>query len=279
MTARTGTIGVAVLQTPAQPPDWRAGLDGIDRGVAQLADAGADLVVVPEFAVTGYDLRLDYAALAKESAAPTIERLSATAQRHGVTVVTALPHIDAAGALRDASLVATADGHAQVGAKRYLWGGEREIFEPGPTRGLLVHTAAATIGVAICYEAGFPETARALAQAGAEILAVPAAFGRTRLHVWQLLVRARAVENGCVVAAAGLCGTNAAGVPFAGHSTIVAPDGSPRATLEHSPGMECVHIDLAEITRARTELPYLADLRRLPPASERTPDPIGGSVR
>jgi predicted amidohydrolase len=276
VTPRPGAIEIAVLQTSARPRPWRAALDAVEREVARLAGAGADLVVVPEFAISGYDLRLDYAAVAQESAAPTIERLCATARQCGVTIVTALPRLDADGRLRDASLVVTADGRAHLGAKRYLWGAEREIFEPGPAQGLLVHTAAATVGVAVCYEAGFPETARRLARAGAEVIAVPAAFGLARLHVWELLVRARAVENGCIVAAAGLCEANAAGVRFAGHSAVVGPDGDHRAALQHSPGAGAARIELAEIARARAELPYLADLQRLDHEHAGPgPDPVG----
>lgn len=261
--ATNGELGIAVVQTPAQPLDQHAALAALERTVARLADDGADLVVVPEFAIAGYDLRLDYAGLARSTAEPTIDRLCTLAQRHAVTLVTALPRIDSDGHLRDASLVATADGQANLGAKRYLWGEEREIFVPAPRSGLLVSTAAATIGVVICYEAGFPETVRELARAGADVIAVPAAFGRARLHIWQLLTRARAVENGCIVAAAGLCGANAAGVPFAGHSTIVDPYGRRLAALRHSPGVAAARVARAAIARARTELPYLADLERL----------------
>ncbi|MGQ4615657.1 nitrilase-related carbon-nitrogen hydrolase [Nocardia sp. R7R-8] len=261
--ATNDEVGVAVVQTPAQPVDQHAALAALERTVARLADDGVDLIVVPEFAITGYDLRLDYAELAQSMAEPTIDRLCALAQRHVVTLVTALPRIDSDGQLRDASLVATADGRAHVGAKRYLWGDERDIFVPAPRSGLLVSTAAATVGVVICYEAGFPETARELARAGADVIAVPAAFGRARLHVWQLLTRARAVENGCIVAAAGLCGANTAGVPFAGHSTIVDPYGMRIAELRDAPGVAVARVPHTAIARARTELPYLADLGRL----------------
>lgn len=75
--------------------------------------------------------------------------------------------------------------------------------------------------------------------------------------------RARAAENGCIVAAAGLCGSNATGVRFAGHSTIADPAGRRLAELRELPGRALVHIDRDAVARARCEVPYLADLERL----------------
>ncbi|WP_194852818.1 carbon-nitrogen hydrolase family protein [Nocardia sp. SYP-A9097] len=256
-------IGVAVLQTAAQPHDWREALAAVEAEVAMLAALGADLVVIPEFAITGYNLDFDYVALAGHTAEPTIDALRRLARKHTVTLATAIPHLDANGDLRDASLVTTPDGGIHLGGKRYLWGDEHDRFEPAARSGLLVPTPVGLLGVVVCYEAGFPETVRELARAGAELIAVPAAFGHARLHIWRLLARARAVENGCIVAAAGLCGENAAGVRFAGHSTIADPTGRRLAELDELPGRALVRIERDAVARARLEVPYLADLERL----------------
>ncbi|WP_164860619.1 carbon-nitrogen hydrolase family protein [Rhodococcus sp. X156] len=259
----TGAIGVAVVQTPAVSTSAEAALDHLDTVVAQLGEQGADVVVLPELAVTGYDLTLDYPAIAEATTELTTARLTALAVRTQTTVVTAVPRLDTSGRLHNCSLVLTADGREHRGAKRYLWGGERAVFQAGDASGLLVPTAVGTVGVVICYEAGFPETVRELAVAGADVIAVPAAFGRARRHIWQLLTVSRAVENGCIVAAAGLCGENGQGVAFAGHSTVVDPRGTRLVELGDTPDAAVVHVPAGAIEQARAELPYLADLQRM----------------
>lgn len=259
----SGEIAVAVVQTRSNTGDHRAALDALGGTIAGLAEADVDIAVIPEFSVSGYDLDLDQRELAVTTAADTVDGFAAAAVASGITLVTAIPRIDDDGTLRDASLVATPDGRIHLGTKRFLWAREHDVFTPGPRSGLLVETPAGVLGVVVCYEVGFPETVRELAMAGAEIIAVPAAFGRARRHVWRLLTRARAMENGCVVAAAGLCASNAHGVEFAGHSVLVDPRGERLAELGDDPDIAVARIARADIAQARAELPYLADLRRL----------------
>lgn len=257
------SIGVAVVQSAAEPRSPQESMDSIAAQVCALTEDGANLVVLPEFAVTGYDLELDYRALARNTAEPTIEWLRHLAVTHRATVVTAIPRLDEAGTLRDASVVVTPEGTAHLGGKRYLWGAERGVFESAPRSGLLTSTPVGMLGVVVCYEAGFPETVRELARAGADLIAVPAAFGLARLHIWRLLTRARAAENGCIVVAAGLCGGNRSGSKFAGHSTIVDPYGRRLTELGTEPGRAIARIPAEAVGLARAEVPYLADLERL----------------
>src|SRR5690606_13289711 len=95
---------------------------------------------------------------------------------------------------------------------------------------------------------------------GADIIAIPAAFGRRRLYAWELLTRSRALENGCFVAAAGLTGPNNAGGSFAAHSRIVSPTGDVLAGLARGEGVAMAALDLGDIERSRTEIPYLTHL-------------------
>lgn len=253
-------VGVGIVQTCGAVIDTRTRAAEMSRQIATLARDGAKVIVLPEFSLTGYDLAVDQRELAERAGGSSLVILAQWAEAYRCTLITALPLVDDTAELRDRPVIVAPDGSYALGDKRFLWGGEREIFAAGAPPSLLAKIDGVTIGVAVCYEAGFPEIARELAVAGAQIIAVPAAFGRARRHVWDLLTRARAIENGCVIAAAGLCGENAHGVAFAGHSTIVDPFGTRLVELADEPGFTSATVNLDDIDRARRELPYLADL-------------------
>ncbi len=250
-----------MVQTRADGEDPGARFREISGRIDELRGAGADVIVIPEFAMTGYDLTVDQRGIAADASLRARDLLGQWAIAHQVTLVTALPLLDDDGVLYDASIILAADGRQYLGAKRFLWGDERATFTAGRGAALLAEVDGITIGVPICYEIGFPEVVRELVLAGAEIIAVPAAFGRPRRHVWELFTSARAVENGCIVVGAGLCSENLRGQPFAGHSTIVDPFGRRLVQLGDVPDAAGVVVDLADIDRARAQLPYLEDLK------------------
>lgn len=255
----TESLRVGVVQLRALPGQADVNLANAHRRVTQLAAQGANLVVLPELFATGYDLDMDLDA-ASEDAEAHIEILTGWARDHDLVLATALLTRSANGDLIDLAVVIGADGVLTSASKRFLWGGERRAFGRRVDPGALVKTPCGTIGVAICYEAGFPEVVRDLALRGADIIAIPAAFGRRRLYAWELLTRSRALENGCFVAAAGLTGANPTGVDFAGHSRVISPTGDILAGLALSEGAALATIDLADIDRSRAEIPYLSDL-------------------
>jgi deaminated glutathione amidase len=138
---------------------------------------------------------------------------------------------------------------------------ESSGYRPG-TSAVLAETPFAKVGMSICYDVRFPHLYRRLAQAGAAILTVPAAFNDTTgaAH-WESLLRARAIENGCFVLAPAQCGTHAAhnGKPRRthGHSLAVAPWGEVLADGGTDPGVTFVDLDLAQVARARARVPSL----------------------
>lgn len=253
------SLRVGVVQLKAIPGRADLNLANAERRVTQLASQGAGVVVLPELFATGYDLDMDLAA-ASAGAEEHTETLIGWAAEHDLVLATALLTRSPEGELIDLAMVIGADGVLASASKRFLWGGERRAFGRRTEPGALVKTPCGTIGVAICYEAGFPEVVRDLALRGADIIAIPAAFGRRRLYAWELLTRSRALENGCFVAAAGLTGTNPGGVDFAGYSRIISPTGDILAGLARSEGAALASLDLADIDRSRAEIPYLSDL-------------------
>ena len=119
------------------------------------------------------------------------------------------------------------------------------------------------LGVTICYDLRFPALYRALAEAGATMLAIPSAFTtQTGEAHWHVLMRARAIENGCFVLAAAQGGTHENGRDTFGHSLIVDPWGRILAEGGTEPGVVMAEIDPALVTQARSRMPSLQHGRR-----------------
>ena len=119
------------------------------------------------------------------------------------------------------------------------------------------------LGVTICYDLRFPALYRALAEAGATMLAIPSAFTKqTGEAHWHVLMRARAIENGCFVLAAAQGGTHENGRDTFGHSLIVDPWGRILAEGGTEPGVVMAEIDPALVTQARARMPCLQHGRR-----------------
>jgi len=119
------------------------------------------------------------------------------------------------------------------------------------------------LGVSICYDLRFPALYRALAEAGATMLAIPSAFTKqTGEAHWHVLMRARAIENGCFVFAAAQGGRHENGRDTFGHSLIVDPWGRILAEGGTEPGVVMAEIDLGLVTKARSRIPSLQHGRR-----------------
>jgi predicted amidohydrolase len=117
-------------------------------------------------------------------------------------------------------------------------------------------------GLSICYDLRFPELYRQLAIAGARVLLVPAAFTtHTGRDHWEVLLRARAIENQCYVIAAGQCGDHDPGRSSFGHSMVVDPWGTVITQAVDGVGLVVAELDLDRLERIRAELPSLANRR------------------
>lgn len=134
-------------------------------------------------------------------------------------------------------------------------------YRPG-TQAVLTKAPFGRIGMTVCYDVRFPHLYRHLAQSGAEIITVPAAFNHLtgRAH-WETLLRARAIETGCFVLAPAQTGfhpeANGKGRHTHGHSLAIAPWGEVLADAGQDPGVTLIDLDLAEVARARARIPSL----------------------
>lgn len=139
---------------------------------------------------------------------------------------------------------------------------ESANYQPGETA-VISDLPWGRIGLTICYDVRFPALYRALAESGASFLAVPAAFTKpTGEAHWHVLLRARAIENGCFVFAAAQGGLHENKRETFGHSLIIDPWGKVLAEGDIEPGFIMARIDPVEVTKARGKIPSLQHGRR-----------------
>ncbi|MBT3152702.1 carbon-nitrogen family hydrolase [Streptomyces sp. CHD11] len=232
--------------------------------------AGVDLVVLPELWTTGAFAYEAFAGEAEPLEGPTYEAMAEAASEAGVWLhAGSVPERAVSdsgsaaddGPLYNTSLVFSPSGDlAAAYRKIHRFGfdrGEAVLMGAGDEL-VTVRLPQTVLGVATCYDLRFPELFRGLVDAGAETLVVPAGWPERRRSHWTLLARARAVENQAFVLACGTAGTHA-GVPQAGHSTVVDPWGEVLA--EAGPGEEVLTVDFdpATVAGTRERFPALKD--------------------
>ena len=143
---------------------------------------------------------------------------------------------------------------------------ESATIAPGASA-VIAPCAESMIGLSICYDIRFPHLYRAYAQAGAELIAAPAAFTRVTGEAhWHVLQRTRAIENGAYVISPGQCGTLSGGAECYGHSLIVDPWGRVLADGGSEPGIITAEVDLGLVAETRRRIPSLTHDRAFAPA-------------
>lgn len=144
------------------------------------------------------------------------------------------------------------DGRERLESKRYSAG----------TQSVIASTPWGPMGLSICYDLRFPQLYREYAQAGARIIFVPSAFTRkTGQAHWEVLLRARAIENGCFIAAAAQTGEHADGRKTYGHSLLIHPWGNVLADLGRAIDTQVIEIDLSDADSFREQIPSLSHSR------------------
>ena len=248
--------------------DKAANLATATRLARVAAERGARLVVLPElFFWRGRPA--DERTVAEPIPGPTTERLAAlAAELHiylvGGSLLEAVP--DAAKAYNTCPVFDPRGTLLATYRKVHLFDvdipGHVSIRESDArlhgTSPMTVQTELGTLGLSVCYDLRFPELYRALSAAGADIVCVPSAFTfPTGAHHWEILLRARAIENQVYVVAPNQIGRGASGVANFGHSLIVDPWGTPIARASNQETVVLGEIDLDYLARVRRELPCL----------------------
>ncbi|MEI6419709.1 MAG: carbon-nitrogen hydrolase family protein, partial [Sphingomonadales bacterium] len=239
------TIGLVQTTTGIDPAE---AADALAASIAGLAGQGAELIFTPEMSgLLDRDRRRASANVRAEADDVVLAAVRATAARHGVWVQ--LGSLALAGndsKMANRGFLIAPDGSIRAHYDKIhlfdvdLDGGEsyREsaAYAPG-ARAVLATTPWGALGLTICYDLRFAALHRALAQAGAVMLAVPAAFTKpTGAAHWHVLLRARAIETGCFVIAAAQTGLHEDGRHTFGHSLVVAPWGEVLLDMGEAPG-------------------------------------------
>jgi nitrilase len=255
----------------ASSPNISSNLLVVDRLVAEAAKAGAALVALPEnFALMG-DHELDKVNVKETDGVGLIQDfLAATAKKYSVWIVGGTVPIagDAPNKVRAACLVYNDQGERVARYdKMHLFDvsvpGTEEVYRESDSieagdQSQVIDTPFGKLGVAVCYDLRFPEFFRNLSKQGVEILVVPSAFtAETGAAHWEVLLRARAVENLCYVIAPNQGGFHKNGRKTFGHSMIIDPWGVVLDCYKTGNGFVCADIDIERVAKVRASFPVL----------------------
>ncbi|WP_019628569.1 carbon-nitrogen hydrolase family protein [Thioalkalivibrio sp. AKL10] len=268
---------VAAIQM-ASGPQPQANLLEAKRLLQEAADKGARLAVLPEnFAFMGMqDTDILGIAEVADGAGPLQAFLAEQARRLGLWIVGGTIPLQTPGSERVRSACLVFDDRGQQVArydKIHLFDvclpdsteayTESKVFERGE-QVVVVDTPVGRMGLAICYDLRFPELFRALLDQNAEWVALPAAFtAQTGQAHWDVLLRARAIENQYYMLSAAQGGFHVNGRETYGHSALVDPWGRVAGQLQRNPGVLLANLDPTQAARIRSSFPAV-DHRRLP---------------
>ena len=236
---------------------------------AQLADLTSgndlDLVVLPEGAMHDFGSPdLDLRTVAEPLDGPFVQLLTAEAARLQTTIIGGMFE-QTDGLPFNTLVVVDPDGLRATYRKIHLYDSfgyrESDRLSPGEIVPVVVDIAGRPVGLMTCYDLRFPEHARALVDAGAELIAIPAAWvaGEHKLDHWRTLLAARAIENTVHVVAAAQGGDR-----YTGHSSAIDPMGTIVVEADNAPEIIQADLEADDVTRARDVNPSLAN-RRIQP--------------
>ncbi|MFD1158806.1 carbon-nitrogen hydrolase family protein [Roseovarius aestuarii] len=256
---------LAVFQMSATAdPDTNP--DRIEDAMRRARAAGADVVVVPELALSGYGRGDALRNLAQPSDGAWVQRMKQAAIRIGIDLVAGFPERNGEEVFISAMAVkANPVASVHIYRKTFLYGDyEKEIFQPHTPSVATIEMRGVSTGFLICYDVEFPENTRRLAQAGADLVIVPTALptGTDGRHIASRVIPVRAFENQIFLAYANHAGSDGR-FHYQGLSSIAAPDGSVLVKAgEDEEALIFAEIDVSQFEESRHANPYLADLNK-----------------
>ncbi len=268
---------IAIAQT-CTGIDPNANADALCNAIEAAAQAGAVMLFTPEMSgLLDRDRKRAAPNLASEEGDQVFARVRAAATETGIWV--ALGSLALGGARSDGRLVNRSlliDDHGTVRArydKIHLFDvdlatgeswRESAAYAAGEDA-IVAQTPIGRLGLSVCYDVRFPALYQALSGAGAEVLAIPAAFTvPTGKAHWHTLLRARAIENACWVIAAAQSGAHDDGRSTFGHSLVINPWGEIVLDMGTDTGLGFAELDLASVAEARARIPVLEHRRTIP---------------
>ena len=254
---------IALLQFQAEPGNVAANLAAIDKAAREAKAAGAALLIAPELAVTGYGAGDIITALAEARDGHQVAALRDSARTNNIAILAGFAERDGDTVYNSAVFV---DGDRTcVYRKAFLYGGyEKGLFAAPAPQSCIVELGGLKVGVLICYDVEFPENVRRLAQAGADLVAVPTALPASEhaAFIARNVIAVRAFENQVHVGYANHCGADK-NFAYAGLSHVAAPDGATLAAAGTDPCLLIADIEPGAYAAAREVNPYLDDLTQV----------------
>ncbi len=224
---------IGIAQINCHPGELSGNVNAIVSMAQRAARAGCDLLLAPEMADTGYDMETVRRHASTWDHGPCAS-LRTAASDHGIAIICGLSEREGDRIYNTAAVIDATGELIGKYRKVHMFSMppvcEDKCLVPGDAL-VTVRLGGFTFGLMICYDIRFPEMARALALAGADVLAVLAAWPPPRIEHWRLLNAARAVENQIYVAAANLVGSDGP-LAFVGNSIILDPSGKPIASAD-----------------------------------------------
>ena len=255
-------LRIALYQGPGRWQDKAAALAQLEALAAAAAGRGAGLLVCPEMFLTGYNIGPEAAArLAEPAEGPCAQAAGAIARAHRIALCFGFPEA-AAGAMFNAAALIGPDGRSLATyRKTHLFGAvDRAMFAAGGEGVVLAPLFGLCVGMLICYDVEFPETVRALALAGADLVLVPTAAMRPYEVVARALIPARAYENQIFCAYANRSGAEPP-FDYFGESVVAGPDGAALTRAGAGEEMLFADLDPTLLAAVRARDPMLADRR------------------
>jgi len=264
---------LALAQLDIEADDVAGNVDRARSAIAAAAEDGANLVALPEIFNVGYFAFDRYRDRAEPLSGPTLSAMADAARDNGVAVLAGTIVEDLAATdgptpadegLANAAVLFDDRGERQlVYRKHHLFGyesAEAELLVPGE-RLETADVGGFTVGVTTCYDLRFPELYRDLAEQGASLVLVPSAWPYPRVEHWQVLSRARAIENQFFLGTINGSGTFD-GTTLLGRSTVYGPWGNLLASTGDEPAIVTATIDPDRVGAVREEFPAWHDRRR-----------------
>jgi predicted amidohydrolase len=267
------TFKAACIQMTATP-SVANDIATLTRLISQAVAMGAKFVATPEYCA-GLDTKDGklFPVAPREEDHPVLPAMQALARNHGIWLLIGSIGVAAPdGRITNRSYMIGPDGAiAARYDKLHLFDinlGEGKVYQESATiapggEAVIAPCAEGRIGLSICYDLRFAALYRAYGHAGAEMLAIPAAFTKTTGEAhWHILNRARAIENGAYVIAPCQCGTLSGGAECYGHSLIIDPWGRVLADGGVEEGVISAGIDLEQVRLTRSRIPSLTHDRK-----------------
>lgn len=257
---------LALCQIAPKREDKAANLAIIEELAAKAKEAGADLAVFPEMALTGYILNDQVYGLAETVPGPSVAKVEEIAHKTGLHIIFGMPEASEKAQATVFNTAVLVGPKGLIGKYRKMYLPTHSVFEEkryfrAGYEPAAFQTELGGIGLTICYDVFFPEVFRMPRLRGAQLIICISASPAVRRSYFEILTAARALENTCYLAYVNLAGVED-GLQFWGGSRLVGPTGDvlAKAKYDQEDFLVC-EVDLADLRTVETFVPTLRDLR------------------